>query len=89
MAKLSARGRTELNRLALDQDLEAKDEFDATHRQNIVAIMSDGTYLKKMVLRYASGPTRSTTWTVGGKYAPRTAEAFSDMLKAKGYVATK
>lgn len=77
MAKLSARGRTELCLLKVTK------EADQTTRY--MAVMSDNDVLTKISWRNGEGKIESTPWRDLGKLRQKTAEVYHDELIASGY----
>jgi hypothetical protein len=96
LAKLRARGRTEIFRVskAGDTSAETRAKFpDLVWRKHTVALMSDGTMLEKTDARWAARPGITTasqsspgTWKVRGKIkAGLSVEGALEIYAKKGY----
>lgn len=93
MAKLSARGRTEIHRVK--KEMAVKPDDDVSYRKQTVCLMSDGTVLEKMTVRFKpimsfddpKGRLHDWGFKVKGKIkAGVTAEAWLAKYLASGYV---
>ena len=96
MARLSARGRTELVRLQKTVEAGATNNLSAagvTKEQYTVALMSDGRALKKTVTWFAPGPfdngkawRKDYGWKDMGKVKDETTpETFAAHFERRGY----
>lgn len=86
MARLSARGRTELVRVSKAEDVTDSDSV-VTWRRYTKALMSDGTILEKVDVRFKSdGSRHSYGWKAKGKAKKGlTAEQFVEVFAKAGY----
>lgn len=87
MAKLSARGRTELVRLskAITEQAGTMDTYESTR---FYAIMSDKHVLKKTQWRDSAGKLQSMPWNDLGKLSGEI-EDYVQKLRAAGYNDTR
>lgn len=68
MAKLKARGRTELWRVVRERDLpRGTDTNPVVWERRTVTLMSDGNFLMKRDVRWADGHKHTYDWNVTGK----------------------
>ena len=83
MAKLSARGRTELYRLSKVTKEQAETQ-DAYESIRYYAIMSDKHVLKKSTWRNSGGKLEGTPWKDLGRLSGDVTD-YVEKLKANGY----
>ncbi len=86
MAKLTARGRTELARLSI---VEVPNDSTITReRTRMVALMSDGNVLEKIDVVFVDGKKHSYGWKVkvAAKKLDLSCGEFTAAYEAKGYV---
>jgi hypothetical protein len=92
MAKLSARGRSEVARFTKERDIEG-DEL-VTWRRKERALMSDGTVLEKLTVRfkastYSAAYLHNYGWKVRGKLkATATAATWAQSYRDMGWTTT-
>jgi len=74
MAKLSARGRTEVARVARERIIapESGNSNPVIWRRTTLALMSDRNVLEKNDVRWADGMTHTYPWKVRSKVKPNT-----------------
>jgi hypothetical protein len=93
MAKLSARGRTEVARFSKEEKVTDPSRSTDWERTTY-ALMSDGHLLKKWDVNFKSsnilpGGKHSYGWKDQGKKAHLTADKLREVLLAKGYTEEK
>jgi hypothetical protein len=83
MAKLGARGRTELARVVKTDFSNDADIASVTHRY---ALMSDQNILKRVTTQWRNHPASDRGWKVIEKYRyPTTPDAFLEFFEKLGY----
>lgn len=91
MAKLKARGRTEIFRVVRERDNLPRRDTDPVSnwvvwRRDTVTLMSDGNFLRKKDARWKDGSKHTWDWTVDGKIkAGLTVEGALEIYAKAGY----
>ena len=86
MAKLSARGRTELCRYQKESELQPKASYDPIRERMTFAFMSDGHLLWQSKTWWSDGHQHLSQWHDKGKRTTEQMALSIATLESKGYL---